>query len=76
MPWELGFFDGYRPGQVAILPLVRTSGETFEGQEYLGLYPYVEDLVLSGVRGMGIRTGSQTGVSIRSFPTVVTTKRM
>lgn len=42
MPWELGYFDGLRQGRIAILPLVASSGATFEGQEYLGLYPLVE----------------------------------
>lgn len=41
MPWELGFFDGYKPGQVAILPLLDDENEKFQGQEYLGLYPLV-----------------------------------
>ncbi|MHC1672066.1 hypothetical protein ACODUM_04315 [Stenotrophomonas maltophilia] len=41
MPWELGFFDGYRPGQVAVLPLMDFETQSFEGQEYLGLYPIV-----------------------------------
>jgi hypothetical protein len=41
MPWELGFFDGHKPGCVAILPLVDYENQSFEGQEYLGLYPVV-----------------------------------
>lgn len=41
MPWELGFFDGHKPGQVAILPLLDSESQSFEGQEYLGLYPVV-----------------------------------
>ncbi|MOA03604.1 hypothetical protein D3C78_1231180 [compost metagenome] len=41
MPWELGFFDGHKPGNVAILPLVDSENQNFEGQEYLGLYPVV-----------------------------------
>ena len=44
MPWELGFFDGFRPNRIAILPLVEAAGKRFEGQEYLGLYPVVEKL--------------------------------
>ncbi len=42
MPWELGYFDGYKDGGVAILPLVDRIGEDFVGQEYIGLYPTVE----------------------------------
>lgn len=41
MPWELGYFDGFRPNQVAILPLVDNAYDTFKGQEYLGLYPVI-----------------------------------
>lgn len=41
MPWELGFFDGHKPGQVAVLPLMDTESGTFPAQEYLGLYPVV-----------------------------------
>lgn len=42
MPWELGFFDGYK-GRVAILPISTGSytPSSFHGQEYLGLYDYV-----------------------------------
>lgn len=41
MPWELGYFDGLRGGQVAVMPLVDKENDTFTGQEYLGLYPNV-----------------------------------
>lgn len=59
MPWELGFFDGFKPGHVAILPLVKTTGARFAGQEYLGLYPYVEDISFSnGDRTLGIFTST------------------
>jgi hypothetical protein len=43
MPWELGYFDGFKPGHVAVLPLVE-AGKGFTGQEYLGLYPTLEDV--------------------------------
>ena len=39
MPWELGYKDGEN-GRVAILPILPSASD-FEGQEYLGLYPYV-----------------------------------
>lgn len=41
MPWELGFFDGLK-GAVGVLPVKRSRSESFEGQEYLGLYPYID----------------------------------
>src|SRR5690606_16990952 len=42
MPWELGYFDGFN-GAVAILPVTRSREESFEGQEYLGIYPYMDE---------------------------------
>lgn len=57
MPWELGYFDGHRPGHVGILPIVATSGATFQGQEYLGLYPVFEDINFDRV---GWRLGRRT----------------
>ena len=44
MPWELGYFDGFKPEHVWILPLVANSDSEFRKQEYLGLYPSVEKL--------------------------------
>jgi hypothetical protein len=41
MPWELGYFDALK-GKVAIFPLVASEHSPFDGQEYLGLYPYVD----------------------------------
>jgi hypothetical protein len=68
MPWELGYFDGFRPGFVAILPLVQSSGDDFTGQEYLGLYPYIEDINWdTGRRGLGISTGTRTARPVRSL---------
>lgn len=48
MPWELGYFDGLKTGFIGILPIVDYSGGSFSGQEYLGLYPLVERLPLTG----------------------------
>ena len=44
MPWELGYFDAFKPSHVWILPLVSESDSEFKGQEYLGLYPPLEKL--------------------------------
>jgi len=41
MPWELGYFDGFRSA-VAILPIAQATEDGFDGQEYLGLYPYID----------------------------------
>lgn len=42
MPWELGYSDGLH-GRIAIVPVTEqeTTSESYVGQEYLGLYPYV-----------------------------------
>lgn len=47
MPWELGYFDGHKPSKVSILPVLDNANQTFEGQEYLGLYPTVDKDSLS-----------------------------
>lgn len=46
MPWELGYFDGFN-GAVAIFPVTK-SGERFKGQEYLGIYPYIDEAPKEG----------------------------
>lgn len=42
MPWELGYFDGYKPNKIGILPIRQNSEGSYTGQEYLGLYPKIE----------------------------------
>jgi hypothetical protein len=42
-PWELGFFDGLKSGNVFILPIADKKKWSFEGQEYLELYPYLDE---------------------------------
>jgi len=42
MPWECGYFDGLR-GMIAICPVSNQANQySYTGQEYLGIYPYVE----------------------------------
>lgn len=41
MPWELGYFDGIK-GMVAILPISNSADNSFQGEEYLGIYPYIQ----------------------------------
>lgn len=49
MPWELGLFDGIN-GKVAILPITSgaASSDDYQGQEFLGLYPYISKGVAIG----------------------------
>lgn len=51
MPWELGYFDGMKSGFIGILPVIDYAGGSFSGQEYIGLYPLVEKLPLTGGGG-------------------------
>lgn len=68
MPWELGYFDGRKPGHVAIFPLVSTAGSSDPGQEYLGLYPHIENINwIGGTRGLGISIDPKTAASISTF---------
>ena len=46
-PWELGYFDGLKSSKCCILPIME-YGSIFNGQEYLGLYPYLEFASLAG----------------------------
>lgn len=41
-PWELGYVDGNKNGRCAIMPVLETNVGSFMGQEYLGLYPYID----------------------------------
>lgn len=41
MPWELGFMDGHN-GKAAILPVAQQATRAYSGQEYLGVYPYIQ----------------------------------
>lgn len=63
MPWELGYFDGMRPGKIAILPIVEASDSEFTGIEFVGLYPTVERDVL----GRPSVRGGQTTQTIGQF---------
>jgi hypothetical protein len=47
MPWELGYFDAFR-GRVGILPVTQKVRSDYEGNEYLGLYPYVDLAAVEG----------------------------
>lgn len=41
MPWELGYFDGIK-GTAAVLPISKSSKNSFQGSEYLGIYYYIQ----------------------------------
>lgn len=66
MPWELGYFDGIKPGHVWILPLVVNYDHEFKGQEYLGLYPTVDKI--SGLAGRISLGFTNVGEQKREIP--------
>jgi hypothetical protein len=69
MPWELGFFDGFQPGGVAIFPLLDNETDVFVGQEYLGLYPRVTKEQLStGQQGVFVED-RRRWTTLREFKT-------
>lgn len=47
MPWELGYKDGL-DSRCAILPVIESNQNKFKGQEYLGLYPYINKELIKG----------------------------
>lgn len=55
MPWECGYFDGIN-GKIAIFPIVKSDENSFSGQEYLGLYPYI-DVTLSTIWVNSVKSG-------------------
>lgn len=68
MPWELGYFDGFRPGQVAVMPLLETGGEKFLQQEYLGLYPIVrKDTYGSGAQDVFVESIGARWATLKNF---------
>jgi hypothetical protein len=69
MPWELGYSDGLH-GRIAIIPVKEqeASTESFTGQEYLGLYPYVSVMRdTSGKEVIWVNEGSSTYVSLKDW---------
>jgi hypothetical protein len=47
MPWELGFMDGFKD-KVAIFPISQTHQVSYKGNEYLGIYPYIDMETMQG----------------------------
>lgn len=68
MPWELGFFDGLKSNRIAILPVLSSRNQSFQGQEYLGLYPLIQNFDLTGGgTDLGIDTGPKTYQTVKEF---------
>lgn len=68
MPWELGYFDGYKPDQVAVLPLMDRDNDGFPEQEYLGLYPVVtKDTYTSGAKDVFVEDRGRRWKRLATF---------
>ena len=67
MPWELGFFDGFKTEKIAVLPIVDSANEAFEGQEYLSLYPLVSKDVKNGTTEYVIKGEGFTNMHLKDF---------
>jgi hypothetical protein len=69
MPWELGYFDGLKGSErVSIFPIENSTNDRFDGEEYLGLYKYIEK-VLVGARTVpyAVLSSGTRAESMRSF---------
>jgi hypothetical protein len=69
MPWELGYFDGFRSA-ISILPIAKTENESFRGQEFLGLYPYIDVSGASMFVNRGQTPASTIGEAAENFVTL------
>ena len=68
MPWELGYFDGYKPDQVAVLPLMNGENDGFPEQEYLGLYPLVrKDQYTNGMKDVFVEDVGRRWTTLKTF---------
>ena len=66
MPWELGYFDGFNPSHVWILPIVVSYDTEFKSQEFLSLYPSVDKIsAIAGRINLGF---TEVGVPKRDIP--------
>lgn len=70
-PWELGYFDALKGGNVFIMPITSSGRDPFAGQEYLGLYPYLapstasKSIWIEKVEGLHFITEAKTQVFAR-----------
>lgn len=68
MPWECGFFDGKKE-KVAIVPIQESSNSnSYSGQEYLGLYPYVvKEMSRGGAEKLYVRKSNSRYIDYDSW---------
>jgi hypothetical protein len=75
MPWECGFFDGKKE-KVAIVPIQTASTDnSYSGQEYLGLYPYVvQQQSTTQKETLWIRKSAKTYVAYDTWVSTINSK--
>lgn len=73
MPWECGYFDGLKQ-KVAICPIsledtIASRSDSYQGREYLGLYPYVAPAASqgTGTTRLWVHESSKTYVEFSSW---------
>jgi TIR domain len=68
MPWEVGYFDGFKPDGVAIMPVLDHENQVFSGQEYLGLYPIVtKDRYTNGASDIFVEERGARWSTLKAF---------
>lgn len=68
MPWELGYFDGFKQGQVAVMPFLNNEKDKFPRQEYLELYPIVrKDTYKSGRADLFVEEVGHRWMTLEKF---------
>lgn len=63
MPWELGYFDGIKDKMVGILPIKKSGNnfrDDFKGEEYLGLYYYIDKSTLQNTNRTSLFVNEST----------------
>ena len=63
MPWELGYFDGIKDKMVGILPIKKSGNnfrDDFNGEEYLGLYYYIDKSTLQNTNRTSLFVNEST----------------
>lgn len=61
MPWEVGYFDGLKGGNVSIMPVEEGGAGNFAGQEYLELYPVIEKVQVDKIVVTGVSRKAASG---------------
>lgn len=72
MPWELGYFDGFRSdSRISLMPIEDGGQSALGGQEYLGLYKAIKKVGVGGglTRPYAVRPSGRQAEPLSSFAT-------